>query len=166
MKSIKIFALSLLVLGFSATTFAQSTSSAATASATLLVPISIAKTTDMSFGTIASSATAGTVVLDYSNGTTVTGGVHKFTGTTTTAQFTVTGDSNKTFSISYPETLTLTGSVSGTLSVAVTSDLGATGTLVSGSKVINVGGTLTVPANTVAGTYSNTQDLKVTVNYN
>ncbi len=166
MKTVKIFALSLVVLGFSATTFAQSTSASATASATLLVPISIAKTTDMSFGTIASSATAGTVVLDYANGTTVTGGVHKFSGTTTTAQFTVTGDSNKTFSISHPATITLTGSVSGTLSVAINNELGETGTLVSGTKVINVGGTLTVPANTVAGTYSNSTDLKVTVNYN
>jgi len=163
--TIKLFALAVLILGFSANSFAQSISAPATASATLLVPLSIAKTTDMSFGTIASTGTAGTVVLDYANGTTVTGGVTKFGGTITTAQFTVTGDTDKTFSISHPATITLTGSVAGTLEVAINNQLGTSGTLVSGTKVINVGGTLTVPANTVAGVYSNTQDLKVTVNY-
>lgn len=166
MKSIKIFALSLVVLGFSATTFGQSLSDAASASATLLVPISIAKTTDMNFGTFASSGTEGTITLDYANATTVTGGLTKFGGTISTATFTVTGDSNKAFSISHPESIVLTGSVSGSLTVNLVNELGTTGTLVSGTKVIKMGGSITVPANQVAGVYSNTADLKVTVNYN
>ena len=36
----------------------------------------------------------------------------------------------------------------------------------SGSQTVNVGATLNVAANQVAGTYENTTDLKVTVNYN
>ena len=163
----KIFALATLILGLSTSSFAQSTSGAATASATLLVPISIAKTTDMNFGTVAASATAGTVVLDYANVTTVTGGVTKFAGTTSTASFTVTGEGSKAFSISYPTTVTLTGSVSGSLIVDnIVCEQGASNTLSSGTKVLNVKGILNVPANSVAGSYTNTADLKVTVNYN
>jgi hypothetical protein len=124
----------------------------------------------MNFGTVASSATAGTVVLDYANGTTVTGGVTKFAGTTSSASFTVTGEGSKTFSISYPTTVTLAGA--GTASghsldvVSIICDKGATGTLSTGSLVLNVKGILNVPANSVAGTYTNASDLKVTVNYN
>ena len=165
--TVKIFALATLILGLSTSSFAQSTSGAATASATLLVPISIAKTTDMNFGTLAVSATAGTVALDYANGVTSTGGVKLFGGTPSTASFTVTGEGNKTFSISYPTTITLAGSTSGSLIVDnIICDKGAIGTLESGSLVLKVKGILNVPANSVAGTYTNSNDLKVTVNYN
>jgi hypothetical protein len=42
-----------------------------------------AKTTDMNFGTVAASATAGTVVLDYADGRTTTGRVSLPFGSTT-----------------------------------------------------------------------------------
>lgn len=166
MKSIKILTLVLLAFGFSTATFAQSTATAS-ATATFLVPISIAKNADLNFGTLASSGTAGTAVLTTAGALSKTNGVTIVSGTPTAAQFTVTGDSNKSFSVTRPASIVLTGSVSGSLTLTLADDLGgATGTLVSGTKVIKVGGTLAVPANTVAGVYSNASGLSITVNYN
>ncbi len=148
---------------------AQSTATAST-TAVLVTPISIAKTTDMHFGTVAASGTAGTVVLDYADGRTTTGGVTLPSGSTLqkTAVFTVTGEGNSGFSISIPSSpITLTGSVSGSMTVSnFADDLGASGTLVSGSKTIKVKATLNVGVGQVAGTYTNASDLAVTVNYN
>ena len=166
MKSIKIFTIALVALGFSVNTFAQSTATASS-TALFLVPISITKNTDMNFGTLASSATAGTAVLSTSSVLSKTEGVTIVSGTPTAAQFTVTGEGSKTFSVSRPASIELTGPASATLTLTLADDLsGTTGTLSSGTKVIKVGGTLAVPANTVAGTYSNATGLYVTVNYN
>lgn len=167
--TVKIFALATLILGFASTSFAQNSANAtATATATLLAPLSITKTADMNFGTLAVSATAGTVVLDYADGVTSTGGVKLFGGAPSTASFTVTGEGKKIFNISYPATITLGGSVSGNLIVDnILCDKVNTGTLLdNGSLVLKVKGTLNVPANSVAGIYTNTAGLKVTVNYN
>jgi hypothetical protein len=148
---------------------AQSTATAST-TAVLVTPISIAKTTDMHFGTVAASATAGTVVLDYADGRTATGGASLPAGSTLqkTAVFDVTGEGTSGFSISIPSSpITLTGSVSGSMTVSdFLADLGATGTLVGGTKTIKVKATLNVGAGQVAGTYTNASDLFVTVNYN
>jgi len=169
----KIFSAAALLIGFSANSFAQSTAYAST-TAILVTPISIAKTTDMHFGTVASSAAAGTVILDYADGRTITGGASLPAGSTLqkTAVFTVTGEGTSGFSIGIPTSpITLTGSVSGTMTVgSFLCDAGASSTLTDGTKTLNVKATLTVPANTVAGTYSNAlanaSALFVTVNYN
>jgi hypothetical protein len=169
----KIFTATALLIGFSVNSFAQSTAYAST-TALLVTPISIAKTTDMHFGTVASSASAGTVVLDYADGRTTTGGASLPAGSTLqkTAVFTVTGEGTSGFSIAVPASpITLTGSVAGTMTVgSFLCDAGATSTLSGGTKALNVKAILTVPANTVAGTYSNAlanaSALFVTVNYN
>ena len=147
---------------------AQSTATAST-TAVLVTPISVAKTTDMHFGTVAASATAGTVVLDYANGRTATGGVTLPAGgaTPTTGVFTVTGQGSSTFSISIPSTLTLTSGGGATMNVSsITCEQGTSGTLSSGTKAINIGATLNVGAAQLAGTYTNASGLLVTVNYN
>ena len=173
MKTIsKIFALSLVVLGFSTASFAQS-SATATASATLLTPISISKTADMSFGTLASNAVGGSVTLTPAGVISASGtGVRIMNNSTgAAASFTVTGEAGQSFSISHPATITLT-SGSNTLTVNsiindVTNSNSGSGTVATGgTKVINLGGVLVVPANAPKGTYSNTSDLTVTVNYN
>ena len=114
---------------------AQSTATAST-TAVLVTPIAISKTTDMHFGTVAASGTAGTVVLDYADGRTVTGGVSLPSGSTLqkTAVFAVSGEGTSGFSISIPSSpITLTGSVSGSMTVGnFVCDLGTTGTLASG----------------------------------
>lgn len=164
---------SILMMGLITGTYAQSTAYASI-TALLVTPISISKTTDMHFGTVASSGAAGTVELDYADGRTATGGASLPAGSTsqTTAVFAVTGEGTSGFSISIPSApITLTGSVSGTMTVgSFVCDAGASTNLVAGSKALKVKAILTVPANTVAGTYvnalANSSALFVTVNYN
>lgn len=164
----RIIAIAVIALGISASASAQSTATAST-TATLITPISIVKNTDLNFGTVAASATAGTVALDYANGRTAGGGVSLPAGSTaqTTAVFTVTGEGTNSFSIAVPTSaITLS---SGTASLTVdnfAADLGASSTLTAGSATIKVKATLNVPANAVAGTYTNASGLFVTVNYN
>jgi Domain of unknown function (DUF4402) len=173
MKKTKLCAIAILLLGCTADSFAQSTAYAST-TAVLVTPISISKTTDMHFGTVASSATAGTVILDFADGRTVTGGASLPAGSILqkTAVFQVTGESTSAFSIAIPAApITLTGSVAGTMTVGTFVCDAAAGTnLVAGSKTIKVKATLNVPANSVAGIYSNAlanaSALFVTVNYN
>lgn len=165
----KFFAIAIVMIAFSAKSFAQSAVTAST-TAVLVIPISIAKTTDMNFGTVAASAASGTVLLDFADGRTTTGGASLPAGSLlqTTAVFTVTGEGTSGFSIAIPSAaITLTGSVSGSMTVDnFIADLGASSTLVGGSQTIKVKAILNVPANAVAGTYSNASDLLVTVNYN
>jgi len=124
----------------------------------------------MDLGTVAASATSGTVVLDYADGRTTTGGASLPAGSTLqkTAVFDVTGEGTSGFSITIPSSpITLTGSVTGSMTVSnFLADLGATGTLVGGTKTIKVKATLNVGAGQAAGTYTNASDLFVTVNYN
>ena len=148
---------------------AQSTATAST-TAVLITPIAISKTTDMHFGTVAASGTSGTVILDYADGRTTTGGASLPSGSTLqkTAVFAVTGEGTSGFSISIPSSpITLTGSVSGTMTVSsFLADLGASSSLVAGAKTVKVKATLNVGAGQAAGTYTNASDLFVTVNYN
>ncbi len=167
MKNItKIFALAVAVLGFSASTFAQS-SETASSTATLVVPLSISLTTDMDFGVVASSATAGTIVMSNAGAVSQTGGSSVISGSTTTAVFHVTGEGSESISVAYPTTLSLAGSVSGALSLSsIAADCGNSTTLSSGAKDIKFSAVLNIPANTIAGVYSNATGLLVTVNYN
>ena len=172
-KIYKALSVAILLIGFTSQANAQATAYAST-TAVLVTPISIAKTTDMHFGTVAASATAGTVELDFADGRVATGGASLPAGSTLqkTAVFTVTGETTSGFSISIPGApITLTGSVSGTMTVGTfVCDAGAASNLVAGTKVLKVKAILTVPANTVAGTYTNNlmnaSALFVTVNYN
>ncbi len=162
-------ATTLVLAAFLGSANAQSTTTAGT-TAILVTPISIAKTADMHFGTVAASGTSGTVVLDYADGRTTTGGVTLPSGSTLqkTAVFTVTGEGTSGFSITIPSSpITLTGSVSGSMTVGnFVADLGTSSTLVGGSKTIKVKATLNVGVGQVAGIYTNASGLFVTVNYN
>ena len=157
------------------TTNAQSvTSSAANATATILVPITISKQSDLSFGNIApSSSSVGTVELSPAASPTRTpvgATLPATTGTISAASFKVDGVAGYTFGLQLPGTITL---LSGTdqmtidswkTSFAVGSQL--IGTLTGGTNTFYVGGTLHMIANQPSGNYSNSTDLKITVNYN
>ena len=174
----KFFTLAIAILGFTSASFAQSTATNATAnaSATLLTPLSITKSVDLNFGNIASSNETGTAILSTAGVVTRTGGVAVLTGIqATAAKFTVTGDAAQKFTMTAPASIGLSSGTGDPLNLVLEykTDLGATLTapsatgvvLTGGSRDIFVGGTLTVPANTVAGTYTNTTDLKITVAY-
>ena len=162
----------LILLGCSINNaFAQQTSSAtATASATIITPISIAKTADMNFGNIAvSTGSGGTVVLAPAGTRTTTGGVSlpATAGSPAAAAFTVTGQGNYTYAITLTTSATLSDGASHTMTIGTfTSNPSSTGTLSSGTQNITVGATLTLSAAQTAGAYTTSTPFTVTVNYN
>ena len=158
----------IILLAFSLNVNAQ-VSATADASATIITPIAISVTTNMDFGNVAASGTAGTVILATDGSRSVTGGVTlpATTGSPTQAVFSVTGESGFTYSITLPGTVTLDDGLGNTMDVdTFTSNPSGSGTLTGGSETLNVGGTLNVGINQTAGTYTNNTDLTVTVNYN
>ena len=173
MKKITLLVI-LAIAALSNSAFAQTVvSEAATATATIITPIAITKVADMNFGDISTNGTDGTVVLinGSANTRTATGGVSfsaATPGTVTSAQFTVTGKADYGYSISIPATITLKqADNSAVMEVTdIKNSVGANGTLTGGTQDIFVGGTLILVGAQLAGVYTNTTDLKVTVNYN
>jgi hypothetical protein len=171
----KILTLAIVTLGFTATSFAQTSynpkvSATANATATIITPISIEKKVDLNFGNIVANSTGGTVTIATDN----TPKYNKVAapsipGTRSAASFEVKGFAGVTYSIELPKTITLKkdgGKETMTVDNFVSNPSGTGLLSASGSQTVNVGATLNVAANQVAGTYKNTTDLKVTVNYN
>ena len=168
----KVLAIASIFVAGSTASFAQATATAS-ASATIITPITISKTVDMNFGNVAVSATiAGTAILAPA-GTRTTGGAGGVTlpatnGTVAAASFTVSGQASYTYAITLPSTCTISDGASHNMTVnAFTSSPSATGTLsVSGSQTLTVGATLNVSAAQASGSYTNASGVPVTVNYN
>jgi hypothetical protein len=167
----KLFALGILLLAFTAGTFAQS-SATASAAATILAPIAISNTVDMDFGILAGSVTPGTCVLATNNSRTVTGGVTIMAGgTPTAASFNVTGSAGAIYTITLPAGATTVSNGTQTMTVnAWVSNPTPTGTLTGGASTLLVGATLNVAASQAAGVYNTSNaggsgEFTVTVNY-
>jgi hypothetical protein len=166
---VSVCALGASVLGGAA--LAATTNASATT--TIVAPMTITKAFDLAFGKFATSG-AGTLTVSTSGVRTFSGGVTVLTGVTPTAgKFDVTGDSTSTFSVSFAGTSANLTSGANTLAFAPASDLNAgnttsgnitTGTLVAGVASIYVGGVLTVGAAQPAGTYTGT--VTALVDYN
>ena len=167
MKNItKYFAL--LLIGFPANAFAQSTAAAST-TVTIVTPIGITKSVDMVFGNVATTTASGTVVLGTDGTRTPIGGVTlpATAGTVTAASFAVAGSGTYTYTITLPASpITLVGTTAGVTVGTFVSNPAATGALTAGTQTVNVGATLNIPASTAADTYKNNSGLQVTVNYN
>ena len=147
--------------------FADNTNSASatgTGSVTIYAPLSVSQTQGLDFGTITSGPTSGTVSIAQSNGARTDSGGVGLVGADAgqNGAFSVSGQANGSI------TVTVAGTISGFGSSGITGSTAATGlpTTLSntGAATFNVGGTLNIPANTGAGTYSGTYN--VTVNYN
>jgi hypothetical protein len=185
MKNIK-FLIGLSLIGFATNVNAQSSlgslSANADAYAQLLIPMTIEAGTSLNFGTIIQTTanTQGTVVMPATN-TTITY-TQLFAATTlagiiapTRGSFNVTGTPNESFAIVLPATITLTNTTSTlatetlTVSALVSSFANAAHSLIStlsstGTGSFTVGGTLTIPATQMGGSYAGTY--AVTVDYN
>jgi hypothetical protein len=139
----------------------------ADAKAKIIVPIQLANSNSLDFGTISTSATAGTVTLTPAGASSITGGVTLLNSTKTAASFTVTGLASATYTVTLPAAAaTLTDVESSTYTMTVDAWANSTaGTLSSlGTQDFTVGGTLHVGASQGAGTYKGT--FNVTVAYN
>ena len=144
-------------------------------SKTVIIPVSItivnrmilAKTSDLAFGKLVPSFSAGTLTISPITGTrSVTGGVKLFVqgNTTTRAQYLVTGTNAYTYSITLPTTATLTSGVNTmTVNNFISSPV-SPGQLTTGSQILYVGGTLNVNTNQPIGGYSGF--FSVSVDYN
>lgn len=172
MKQIfKFFALAIVMIAFTANTFAQ-VSATATATATIITPIAIVNAGNMNFGNIAVSAVAGTVVLPAALAPvrTVTGGctLPATVGTVSAAAFTVTGQAGFTYAITLPANASLTGPGAPMTANAFVSSptVAAGGLLTGGTQTLYVGATLNVAGAQVAGVYTTAAPFTVTVNYN
>ncbi|WP_077032772.1 DUF4402 domain-containing protein [Pelomonas sp. KK5] len=157
---------------------AWAASATANASATVLTPMTITKSTDLNFGELV--AGNGVVTLDTAGARTKAGSTALPTGgSPTAARFDVTGDANHTFSVDFAtgSSTVLTDASSNTMAVSwfaevvgtaaptpVSTGTPTTGTLNSGAAYIYVGGAVTVGASQAAGSYTGT--IQVTVNYN
>jgi hypothetical protein len=176
-KQTKFFAIAIVMLAFSAATFAQQTGVSATAktTATIVNPIGIAWAGDLNFGNIAVLAGQGgtatistTGVRSQTLGVTLPAGSQA--GTVTAAHFDVTGEIGFTYSIQItgsPVTISL-GSDNMTVDNFTSTPTEASGGTLDGSgkQTIDVGATLNVNPGQAVGTYTSSSDFGVTVNYN
>lgn len=168
MKKITLFIAFILTSIISNQANAQdSATEAANASVTLITPISITKTTDLSFGTFVASSTPGTITMTPAGTVSTAGGVTEISGgDVSAAAFTVAGETGQSFAITLPSTdVVLNSATEGESLTLNTFTSNPTDTGIIGTDgTISVGGTLTVPADSKADTYTGT--FNVTVNYN
>lgn len=171
-------AIGALVMAGGAMAQSTATTNDATANATVIAPITIAKNLSLEFGNVV--AGAGTVTIAAADGTrtntppTLSPGATQ-QGLVRAATFDVTGEGTSTYAITLPATaveLTQTGTPTNKMTVtaftvaagATGSVAGTVGTLAAGAGVLNVGATLNVAAAQPAGAYTGTY--AVTVAYN
>lgn len=151
---------------------AQNAASAtASASTTILQPLTISKTADLNFGTIVKPTATGTSTITVSStgSRTITGSnaVAANTAGVSSAAFLVRGEGGQQFGITVPASFKMTSGTS-TLTVTTSNPVGATGVLSGsvgsqGTLALGIGGTLKITKATVSGAYSGT--FKVTVVY-
>ncbi len=152
---------------------AQNSSSAtASATTTIVQPITITKNNDLGFGTIVRPTTGASTISVAATGNTrtVTGGNATFANGNgvSSAAFTVSGEGAQHFSITVPSSFNMTSGAN-TLVVTTSNPTGATGLLSgsvgsTGSLVLGVGGSFPLATNTASGAYSGS--FVVTVAYN
>ncbi len=168
-------AIVLLVAGLSFSATAQSgdpVEETATATATIITPLTLTNAADMNFGNITATAAGGTVELAPAGTRTATGvQLPNTSGTVAAASFNVAGEASYAYTVNLPTTHTLTetiGSVATmTLGTFTSSLAGNSGTLDgTGIDSFTVGSTLTVNANQASGTYTNASGFTVSVVYN
>ena len=150
-----------------------------TATATVILPITLAASRALAFGNVVPGSTPGTVIVDDSTAgaSSVTGGTTQpgsHRGTVSSAQFDVSGEGSFTYTLTMPiGPITITNTTADTMtvdtwtsSIATTAGAGALSGSAGGpgTQTIYVGGTLNVAASQAPGNYSGT--FSVTVAYN
>ncbi len=142
-----------------AATGAQAATATATAKAQILRQITVAKTSDLDFGTIVTGAAASTVIVSPAGARTCGVGL-VCTNAVTAAGFGIVGTTGSVVTLASDASVTLNSGANSMTAALLTS--AATRTL-TGVDSFTVGGTLAVGANQADGAYSGT--FTVTVNY-
>ena len=138
--------------------------------ARIIVPITLANTSSqaLDFGVIARGTLASTVVVASSASPTINvasgDAVVLSSAAQTAAKFTVGGESGKTYAITIPSTTQTITSGASTLNITGFTCSNNTGGTIGTNDVFYVGGTLAIPLNAVAASYTGT--FSVTVAYN
>lgn len=162
----KLFTIVAVMVAFSATAFSQPGASAtASATATIITPIAINKTSDMNFGNVAVNTNPGTVVLTPASGRSTTGGCSLSGGTVTAAAFTVTGVAGVNFTITLPASVTITDGSTNMTVDAFSSSPVSPAVLAGGTVNLTVGATLNVNGSQAPNIYTTAAPFTVTVNY-
>jgi hypothetical protein len=148
---------------------ADSVSADVSASATLVRTLAVASTTGLSFGTIAPSAAAGTVVIAADGARSATGGATLLSANAGSAGgVSLVGTASLAYTVSMPNTVTLTasgGSATMTLGSLTTNLAAGGGTLnATGNGSFSIGGTLSVGAGQAVASYAGV--LPVTITWN
>jgi hypothetical protein len=180
----KLFILT-FIAGFAINVTGQSnaggTITTSSASAELLIPMQITEDTPFHFGSIVNLvyATGGTVVMSsISDAPTYTTVAAATTGTVIApkrGEFSITGTANEAFEVSEIANFNITNTTNGTNTLEVSSitysfngstdsSSRASNLDASGNSDLFIGGTLTIPSNTVGGLYTGTYT--VIVDYN
>ena len=161
-------AVAALLLAAPSTLFAAAPPSEANGSAIVLKPLSLIKKKNMDFGTLITSAAAGTATIDpVSGAVTTAGGVTPVGNATSAAIFLGAGSRNAPYQIRLPNKPTTLTRVGGTETMTVTNWTldGPTNRKIGANEAFQfgIGAQLSVAANQAAGTYVGTFD--VTVHY-
>lgn len=142
---------------------AQAATATADATAEIIAPVELTKTSDLAFATIITGSSADTVVVSTSGARTC-GSNLTCSGTTTAAGFSIVGTTGETVDIVVDNQVVLTNAGGNTMTASLNPSATAhTLTGVAANDVLNVGGTLGVGANQADGSYSGT--FNVTVSY-
>lgn len=158
-KKIAFLAASFALVGFNGAAHAAQASASATA--TILSPITVTKTADLAFGKIIAAASADTVTISAAGALTC-GSALTCSGTTSAAAFNVAGSAGEVVTLSSDANVTLSDGASHTMTSTLSTSA-STLTLAGGAGSFTVGGVLSVGANQFAGAY--TGNFNVTVNY-
>ncbi|HEX2559854.1 MAG TPA: DUF4402 domain-containing protein [Phenylobacterium sp.] len=139
----------------------------ATASITILAPITVTKDTDLQLGSIVVSGAGSYQLAGNGTVTDTAGTVDAFAGgvTPAVATFDITADASATYDVDVADDVTLTSGAN-TLTLS-TSEAGLVvngGTGLSGNRTVSVGGRIVFAGTEPAGTYTGTVNLQAAYN--
>ncbi|MEI6499961.1 MAG: DUF4402 domain-containing protein [Armatimonadota bacterium] len=150
----------MLSLAFCAVAAAQTASACATA--TVVLPLTLNKVSDLGFGRVIAGENSGTVTLDTTGKRTATGGVVLANGSDATAAvFTVNGQQGLGYTVLLPKQVALR---SGAEALPVDSFIHEGGPLTGTATQLRVGATVHVAPHQPVGLYGGV--FEVTVSYN
>ncbi len=158
--------LAIFAILFTTVIYAQATATF-NASATIIQPIGITTTSDLSFANL-DARNGGSVTLTPDNSRISLGDVDLAEGgNVSAATFKITGQKGLTYAISIPkEDYVLTSGSESMIINNFTTDAIGNNTIAEGSQIIHIGATLNVNPNQTPGNYVSPAGFNVTVNYN